>query len=185
MTTDATTAAKPLWLLDIDGVVNALSYKPVTTLWPKAQWLQRTITTEVEGRGILTLPILSARAVLDFVTRVHESGLAEVRWHSTWRESAVTAFAPAMGLPTSIPISVAPEWSERPHSRWWKLGAAERAVNAGRRVVWTDDDIPFFLPDTGSFFDNGRTLLIGPQPEFGLTIADLSQIEDFCAYGSP
>jgi hypothetical protein len=181
MTLDAgmSSSARPLWLLDIDGVVNALSYAPVAAIWPRSQWLQRTITTPVEGRGILTLPILAAQAVLDFVTRVHEQGLAEIRWHSTWRDSAVTAFAPVMGLPTSIPISVAPEWSQRPHERWWKLGAAERALAEGRRLVWTDDDIPVYLGERSAVSPDGRSLLIGPEPAFGLTAPHLAQIEAF------
>ncbi len=128
----APASERPLWLLDIDGVVNALARGPLPVAWPEHDWVQRLVVTEIPGRGVMTLPILAARPVLDFIADVHRSGSAEVRWHSTWRTAAITSFAPALGLPTTITMSVAPEWNDRPVAQWWKLGAAERAVAAGR-----------------------------------------------------
>ncbi|MDQ6850739.1 MAG: hypothetical protein M3070_12410 [Actinomycetota bacterium] len=169
----------PLWLLDIDGVVNALAYRPGGDVWPRNQWVRCTITTPVEGRGVMTLPILAARPVLDFVSQVHERGLAEIRWHSTWRDAAMTAFAPKLGLPTSIQISVAPEWTDRPVGLWWKLAAAQRAVEAGRRLVWTDDDLAVFADQAAEVGAHPDTLLIGPDPEHGLSPDDLMRIGEF------
>lgn len=169
---------RPLWLLDIDGVVNALARGPLPTAWPEHEWLHRLIITEIPGRGVMTLPILAARPVLAFIADVHHSGRAEIRWHSTWRAAAITAFAPALGLPMTIPISVAPEWTDRPILQWWKLGAAERAVAARRSLIWTDDDLRSYEDDAAHLAapDN---LLISPYGDTGLTPDELDAIEQF------
>jgi hypothetical protein len=174
---------RPLWLLDIDGVLNALVRGPLPDIWPTDAWVQRLVVTEVPDRGRMSLPIVAARPVLEFVRRVHESGLAEIRWHSTWRGAAITAFAPVLGLPGDIAISIAPEWSERPVLQWWKQPAAERAVAAGRRLVWTDDDLRVFADDT-AHLAGPDTLLLAPEPTLGLTADELDAIEAFLRAGS-
>jgi hypothetical protein len=126
---------------------------------------------------VMTLPILAARPVLDFIADVHASGRAEIRWHSTWRTAAITSFAPALGLPMSIPMTVAPEWSKRPVTQWWKLGAAERAVAAGRRLVWTDDDLRVYRSETQHLAQAGA-LLLAPYGDLGLTPEELERIAE-------
>ena len=174
----APASERPLWLLDIDGVVNALARGAMPVAWPEHEWVQRLVITEIPGRGVMTLPILAARPVLDFVADVHRSGSAEIRWHSTWRTAAITSFAPALGLPTTIRMSVAPEWNERPVAQWWKLGAAERAAATGRRLVWTDDDLRVYQHETEHLAAGGN-LLLGPFADTGLTPDDLRQIAEF------
>jgi hypothetical protein len=131
----------------------------------------------------MLLPIQVAEPVLDFVRDVHDSGAAEVLWHSTWRESAVTDLAPLLGLP-SIPISVAPEWTQRPLD-WWKLPAARRVVASGRSLVWTDDDIAYYAEDLDDLFARPDTLLISPDPVTGLVQRDLDRIAAFLARHQP
>lgn len=180
--------SSPLWLLDIDGVVNALAMGLPTQVWAEPDWVQRTVVVEVPDRGVMTLPILAARPVLAFVGEVHRSGTAEVRWHSTWRATAVTGLAPVLGLPP-IPISVAPEWQQQPDG-WWKLPAAQRAVSAGRRLVWTDDDIDRWRgdPRAAAALDaldaSPDVLLLSVSPATGLTPHNLEQIAAFLEEGS-
>jgi hypothetical protein len=168
---------RPLWLLDIDGVVNALARGPLPRTWPEGEWVERLVITDIPDRGVMTLPILAARPVLDFIADVHASGRAEIRWHSTWRTAAITSFAPALGLPMSIPMTVAPEWSKRPVTQWWKLGAAERAVAAGRRLVWTDDDLRVYRSETQHLAQAGA-LLLAPYGDLGLTPEELERIAE-------
>ena len=99
-------------------------------------------------------------------------------WHSTWREAAVSDLAPVLGLP-AIPISVAPEWTHRPERIWWKLPAAQRVVESGRRLVWTDDDIAVVPDQVGDLAAQPDTLLISPDPQAGLTADNLRSIADF------
>ena len=74
----------PVWLLDIDGVLNAAAKKPDRNVWPAADW--------IEGRaheaGGAAWRILAARPVVDFIRGVHEEGRAEIRWHTTWQHDA-------------------------------------------------------------------------------------------------
>ena len=171
-------AARPVWLLDIDGVVNALAPGPLPGSWPAHEWVQRVVHANVPGRGPMVLPILAARPVLTFVCDVVRSGSADVVWHSTWRTSAVTDLAPMLGLPP-IPISVAPEWTQQTAGVWWKLPAAQRVVAAGRPLVWTDDDIGVLADQVADLAEHPDTLLIGPDPETGITADQLDAIAAF------
>lgn len=173
----------PVWLLDIDGVINALATRTPTDTWPEYAWVQRVVRAELSDRGLSTLPILAARPVLEFIHWVHRHGLAEIRWHSTWRAAAVTGFAPALGLP-AIPISVAPEWTSAP-PMWWKIPAARRVAESGRRLLWTDDHLnryrtdPLSEPELTALDRWSGALLLSPNPETGLTAEDLGAIERF------
>jgi hypothetical protein len=174
--------APPVWLLDIDGVVNALAMSRPDA-WPADAWVQRVVRAEVPNQGLVTLPVMAARPVLAFLTRVHESGRAEIRWHSTWRAAAVTALAPALGLPP-IPISIAPEWTD-PTPLWWKIPAARRVAESGRRLLWTDDQLELFRADPRNAAELAAldawdgALLLCPDPDPGLTPADLDRIAAF------
>lgn len=174
----------PLWLLDVDGVVNAVSFD-VPQTWPADQWVCRTVSAPVEGQGMVALPIRAAKPVLDFLTRVHESAAAQICWHSTWRTAAVSDLAPALGLPR-FAISIAPEWSEAPHEGWWKLPAAERAAVGDRHLLWTDDDITGFLRSDRAIAKRltalalrPGTMLLSPDRTSGLAPADLGRISSF------
>jgi hypothetical protein len=169
----------PVWLLDIDGVVNALARGAVRGSFPPDVWRRFLVHADVPDLGPMLLPILVAQPVLDFVRDVHDSGAAEVLWHSTWRESAVTDLAPLLGLPP-LPITVAPEWTLRPPG-WWKLPAARRVAASGRPLVWTDDDIACYANDLGGLDNRPDTLLISPDPVTGLVQDDLDGIAAFLA----
>lgn len=177
-------AAAPLWLLDIDGVVNALATGIPTGAWPRDAWVQRMVPIELPGRGTTTLPVLAARPVLEFLTAVSDAGRAEIRWHSTWRATAATALAPMLGLPR-FGISVAPEWQDQPTGTWWKLPAAERAISAGRRLVWTDDDLDTYRRDQrtaaalAAMDAYPEALVLPVDPRTGLTPDDLARIDAF------
>jgi hypothetical protein len=168
-----------VWLLDIDGVVNALARHPILDAFPAEQWIQVMVRTDLPGIGPAAFPILAAQPVLDFVAAVHASGAVEIRWHSTWREAAITDLAPALGLPR-LPISIAPEWANH-HALvpWWKQPAAERVLESGRPLVWTDDDIAVFRADLSAFDDRDDALLIAPDRDRGLGQAELDAIGGF------
>lgn len=167
----------PVWLLDIDGVVNALARGQIFDSFPQDDWAQHVVEADIPNMGTMVLPILVARPVLDFVAEVQQSGRAEVRWHSTWRTAAMTDLGPTLGLPP-IPISIAPEWTERPPG-WWKLPAARRVRKSGRRLIWTDDDLASYQEETADLAADPDALLISPDPQLGLTQRDLDQITEF------
>jgi hypothetical protein len=173
----------PVWLLDIDGVVNALSPQAPSRPWPAGSWEQHVVRTQVPDRGVLTLPILAARPVLEFITGVVESGAAEVRWHSTWGPAAITTLAPTLGLPP-IELSTAPEWADSA-PMWWKIPAARHLAESGRRLVWTDDQLPLYRTDRlgedelAALDAWDGALLLATDPTVGLAPGDLARIGEF------
>lgn len=165
---------KPVWLLDIDGVLNAIARKGDPSVWPvwKSGWA---------AAGGQNWPILWSPAVVDFVREVVESGSAEVRWHTTWQHEAVEVER-LLGLP-SLAVAEAPEYAgvgvyaakavREGKPPWWKLPAAERVVTEeGRPLIWTDDDIKTALRD----YRMAPSLRICPQQNIGLTPAHLAII---------
>lgn len=175
----------PIWLLDLDGVVNVIksraSSKPPSHIWPSHQWIE----TEAESSTGATWDITVAKPVVDFITLVHEHGLAEIRWHTTWQES-VANVAKAVGLP-EFPLQHTPEFTEEAwyfakseQGVWWKVPAVYRVVQEGRPVVWTDDDA---LRDTTR--EQRRLMakvpfyLVAPDMLTGLTPKHLRQIRTF------
>lgn len=181
----------PVWLLDVDGVLNAVAGMPDDTVWPAATWVRTSATAEDS-----TWPLLAARPVIDFIRGIHVSGRAEIRWHSTWRHFARSEVGPALDLP-DFPVAVAPEFDSPLATAgsgraavtgkyWWKLPAAERVLrDEGRRLLWTDDDLRWMGsgPDgLGPVVDGATgTLLIAPPDSTGLTPTHLHLIDAFLA----
>ncbi|WP_157749562.1 HAD domain-containing protein [Jatrophihabitans sp. GAS493] len=181
----------PVWLLDVDGVVNATASRGDRTVWPLEAW-HRDEVTDLDGD---VYPVLYADPVLNFLRVVHERGAAEVRWHTTWQHSAPQRLAAALGLP-DWPVAVAPEFTDKHDSgyeesgwvpvgaRWWKLGAAVRVgEQEGRRLVWTDDDLNAERRWPGSelreYLKRADLLAVSPPSNVGLTPKNLRTVAAF------
>jgi hypothetical protein len=166
---------RPIWLLDIDGVINAAAETAPRHVWPEDAW----IWTAAEEGGRM-FPLLAARPVLAFIRAVHEAERAEIRWHTTWQEAAANV-AEALDLPR-FPVQEAPEWPPTEDlAVWWKLPAAERVIDEGRPVVWTDDDAAWHVPRPTRSRLAGRTplLVIAPHTRAGLSRRHLRRIDSF------
>jgi len=96
--------AVPVWLLDIDGVINAADVEPDVRVWPRDQWIRASARSAHD----LEWPLLVARSALDPLRRVHDEHLAEIRWHTTWQSYAVNV-GEALGLPR-WPVAECPEF---------------------------------------------------------------------------
>lgn len=161
----------PIWLLDVDGVLNA----------SRAGWSgpPRTGRAVADGHSytIRWAPELVAR-----ITAVHEAGLVEVRWATTW-VPWVDALAGLLGLP-DFPTAWDPASGDVRHDDpsdvlYAKQDAAMSVVADGRRLVWTDDDaIPFAGPVRDAL-DAAGALLIEPGPRGGLRSMHMDAIEAF------
>lgn len=179
----------PVILLDVDGVINAITKKPNRSIWPSASWRS--------GRALCSgkeWPIMWAVDVIEFLTRVHVEGRAEIRWHTTWQDEAKN-LADLVGLP-GFPVAVAPE---APHDdvpngeliaarirdglpAWWKYGAARRVVIEERRpLLWIDDDITSELSrrTRDNLANLGPVRFVSPDTATGLTPHNLGQIDAF------
>jgi len=154
----------PLWLLDVDGVVNALD--PGQHAWPDFT------TFRARGFTIRYSPSLLAR-----VAALHAQGRVEVRWLTTWWETANQHLGEAFGLPELVVANTEQEFSAR--GQWWKLPVAQRLrAETGRRLVWTDDDLTH-VDDAVDWVraQGDEVLAISPNTYVGLTPADLDTIE--------
>lgn len=90
----------PIWLLDFDGVVNALSRRGGRSYW--RDWNSATVE-HPDGERTRTgspvqLPLLWSQTVVDTIAGAADSGVA-VRWLSTWREHTQQVPAVIAGLP--------------------------------------------------------------------------------------
>lgn len=174
----------PVLLLDVDGVLNVPVKKPPVP-WTWADW---NWSPSASWGGPFSIGW--ATPVVEFLTRIHDAGLVEIRWHTTWQADAQSV-ADLVGLPT-FPIADAPEWAmagrytaqaireSRPD--WWKLPAAERVVQEeGRPLIWCDDDIHSELAryGWGEYLDDVPVLLVCPEPKFGLEPRHFRRIERF------
>jgi len=172
---------KPIWLLDIDGVINVVSNDPAP-VWEDDEW----ITGEAQGNRY-TWKIRAGRPVCDFIREVHDKGLAEIRWHTTWQHQAQNV-ADLLDLPT-FPVHPAPEYrpghwsSSTATGTWWKLPAAWRLLAEEQRpLVWTDDDIDIYLTDEQAFSLRNvasGVLLVSPDHKCGLVQKELDKITVF------
>ena len=188
---------RPLWLLDVDGVINAVG--PPTDA--DVEWSTGSAIAN-ERRW----PIRWSPQVVAEVRRLHESGVVEVAWLTTWGDEANDSLGDILGLPQLRVAGTRPRPGELPASplpagaathaaatgaagadhetgRWWKLDVVrtQLAAEPKRRLVWTDDDLvwePDVVRGLRAFAD---CLLIAPDPTVGLTLDDLAAIERYCA----
>jgi len=169
----------PVWLLDIDGVINAYGAAsgPPTHVWPKADW----IITKAHGFNIW-----ASNSVVTFIRNIHDNGQAEIRWHTTWQNHA-ELLADALHLPT-FPVQDAPEYGSYDHDfamGWWKLPPVHRVLAEGRSVLWTDDDADSLsIKELADLQEAGPIEVIAPHYDTGLCLRHLRQIKRFLEAGS-
>jgi hypothetical protein len=161
---------RPVWLLDVDGVINAGSPG-----WGGAPRTGNAYSAGFEFR-IRWAPPLIAR-----IRALHDRDAVEIRWCSTWCSDA-DQLERLFALPRFDRC-----WTEDINgavAAAAKLAAARQVLADGRRLIWTDDsEVPTSGPVYDELMREGRTLLIAPSPRNGLQPAHLDAIDDFCGPG--
>ncbi|MFG1863061.1 HAD domain-containing protein [Microbispora bryophytorum] len=157
---------RPVWLLDVDGVINAS--RPGWGGAPRSG-------TAYSGSDAYR--IRWAPALLDRIRALHRTGGVEIRWCSTW-----CADADQMERLFALP-RLTRAWSEQLSSTaaaTAKLAAARQVLAHGRGLIWTDDvEVPTSGPVHDELTKGGRALLIAPLPSRGLQPEHMDAIEDF------
>ncbi len=180
--------SRPLVLLDVDGVLNALG---PTDAW--APW--RT------GRAVADGGTFVIRWAPEVVERVLAwTDRAEVQWLTTWGHDANTSLRHLLDMP-ELPVAgtwddvdggaqgadaathsdVAPAAADPLTGQWWEFDVVRRLVRAdpSRPVVWIDDDL-VGTPEVAAWMrDHATALLVVPDPRTGLVPADLQAVETF------
>ena len=163
---------RPIWLLDVDGVVNANGWaRREVDFWPKESVKHELISVNQWQR----YHIFVAEGLIDFINEMHASGKVEIVWATTWLDHANTHLAPAFGLPT-LEVGARPIGMD---DHYYKHRAARAGIAAGRRVIWTDD-VEITAQMRQEFTESGLShLLIAPDEVYGLTPADCAKIREF------
>jgi hypothetical protein len=170
------TNPKPLWLLDVDGVLNVGRRKNTRPphSWPADSWVD---FTGYDAPSASSWPMRVARPVVDFINSVITDDLADVAWLTTWRDSA-NALGATLGLP---PLDVVPTPDyDRRHvmNDWWKL-PPEGVFLGVRPVFWSEVVAGFFMRDADKVnFNAWPNLVVSPSTSTGLVKRDLTTIHD-------
>lgn len=160
----------PVWLLDVDGVVNAR----------RPGWGRPARRADVWSEADrCAYPLRWAGALVDRIRRLHRTGALEVRWCTTWCPEA-DVLERLWRLPELV-RALDHDPVPKGGLGWpVKRAAAHAVLAAGRTLVWTDDEA---IPADDRLLDRavarGLALLIAPDPMCGLRPADLDEIEAF------
>lgn len=159
----------PLWLLDVDGVLNALRLDDLDGY------------EQCDARGFR---ITYNPAIIRRIRDLHESGRVEVRWLTTWCDHAPIHIAPPLGLPDFKVEGAADHVDPDNVWTWWKTITAQRLSDAepDRPLIWTDDDLSYGEKRLEVEWLRERTaptLALSPNASTGLTASNLDRIERF------
>lgn len=164
-----------LFLLDVDGVINAVPIwdprEPRECPWPGG-WDEFTAARY----HITFAPDLTERLL-----RIHESGLAEVRWLTTWGQEANVHLAERFGFPHFEVVGEPPRMVLG--REWWKLPLAQGVTMDADKTVWADDDLARSRTAQAWADKQANILTLVPDPYTGLTPDDLDKAERFLKDG--
>ena len=157
---------KPIWLLDVDGVINVT----------RPGWGTAPIRRNVFAAGRDWRISFSEKLIM-MIRHMITMGSVEILWCSTWCGDT-EQLEKVLGLPhleSAFPEPAGERTGEL------KIQAARDVLSEGRPLIWTDDAE---IPESGPLFDEltitGRSLLIRPNGRRGLTPHDMDLIEVFC-----
>lgn len=184
--------ARPLVLLDVDGVLNAVPTRGRSKAWD--DWAAGAATADGRRFRITWSPtvVAAVQAWLD---------VAEVQWLTTWGHDANRSLRHLLELP-ELPVAgtydggpaqawlatqarahaaVAPAAPDPLTGRWWKFDVVRRIVRAdpARRLVWIDDDLAGQAEIQEWMQQEADCLLVAPDLASGLVGAELAQVEAF------
>lgn len=185
--------SRPLVLLDVDGVLNALQPGEA---WP--DWQVGRAVAEGRAFRITWSPSVVAR-----VRRWTE--VADVRWLTTWGHDANRSLRHLVDLPelpvagtyddtegspdrlpsgTDAHAEMAPAAPDALTGRWWKFDVVRRLVRAdpGRPLVWLDDDLLGAADMVAWVREHAAAvLLVTPDPASGLSPQELDAVDELLA----
>lgn len=161
---------KPVWLLDVDGVINVVNRKELVA----GSDLESGVALDPDQIG---WKILWHTTIIDRINAL--SDVLDIHWLTTWKSHAQSQIAPLVGLNR---FPVLPETSPRPNNTvWWKrtqVAVWQNTAQYKRPLVWTDDELYDWAADTKwAQRQFPGSLIIGPKEKVGLTHEHLDQIE--------
>lgn len=163
---------KPIWLLDVDGVLNALG----TPHWDDESKREQIAT----DNG--TFWITWSPQLMESIKKVADLGV-EIRWLTTWGHEANKRLSGLFDLPEFPVEATTNSGYTRSYDWHWKYRAAQKVVIEKRPIIWTDDDAwddDMKRQYRGFCEDNSiPVLMLQPDLYHGLTPHHLLQIYAF------
>jgi len=165
---------RPLILLDVDGVLNALHQDTSVLEW-------KFLPTFKVGPFDMNLSQEMADALMSLD--------ADIEWLTTWcmRDDEVNPnIGRALGWP-KLPCHPDPGTGLRKMSfrSWWKQHAVDkiRAEQPDRPIIWIDDDLGGKIAENGGeqFDVKNNIFMVAPDTLMGLTPGDIERIKWFIA----
>ncbi|MGC4808477.1 hypothetical protein [Micromonospora sp. DT233] len=163
-----------VWLLDVDGVLNAS--RPGWGGPPRRSGCWSSVDNyEYTMRW--------APALIERIRNLNRSGAVELRWCSTWCADA-TALERLWALPPLKRAFADPVRGDAASAA--KLAAARKVLADDRRLIWTDDtEVPLDGDVHDELVAAGRALLIRPRGSTGLQPEHMDRIEAFARSEAP
>lgn len=159
---------KPIWLLDVDGVMNAVQMPGKVPTGP-GMWTEWEMTS-ANGFGITWSPQLVKR-MNDLVV----ADKVEIVWLTTWWDNIED-----LPFPDWHGFRVANTREEYlSHVSWWKLPVVQRLYSPDQKMVWTDDDIDYDREAVDWLTGKHNILPICPKTLIGITPNHMDKIEEF------
>lgn len=169
-------AERPIWLLDFDGVINAVASSGDTRVW--SEWKE-----SMRGGDPDSIPwYLWAPEAVKVVGEAQSHGV-RVIWLTDWMHMTgqihehIPEIPPRMEFLTNrIPGP----------SKYWKVNAARSVVPDGVPLLWTDDHLKTRMlreKSTKAWVHEraGDTVLINPRKDCGITPRDVTTIREWVA----
>lgn len=166
----------PVWLLDVDGVLNAFS---------RPGWSAPPARGDAYADG-LQFTLRWAPALLTEVRGLLASDTVEVRWATSWvsyiDQITRTMSLPELPLAFTLPAELTAATSALHDATVAaKRRAALDVVGSGRRLLWTDDDAIWPPGPERTYLEGAGALLIVPDARRGLQPDDLDAIRAWIA----
>lgn len=160
----------PVWLLDVDGVINCTS---TSGGWHGPPWQARVADSRGRDWKIRWAPQLVRE-----VRRIHEEGLAEVRWCTTWCEGdSVRTLELLWNLPR-LPSAFRETPDLDVDDALKRQAAAWVLYREIRPLVWTDDRAVYRTSVNVNSYASVMT--VRPRSATGLRPHHLVAIRMFC-----
>lgn len=127
----ALASARPLWFMDVDGVLNCYPQPTFDQLMASQDWADAVVNR---------YKIWWRPSLVSFIHRMVDEGLVQPIWLTTWITKARTELAPALGLP-DFPAVEDMAGDLYPGQAWWKWQRVKALAPASGHFLWTDDQL--------------------------------------------